>query len=69
MSRGFFLLWLNVATLAVSVVVWVLAVPFGWLKSVTFVSHISMAALVLSSLAGIAAADAALEAEAPKEDQ
>jgi hypothetical protein len=68
MSRGFFLLWLNIATLAGSIVVWVLAVPFGWLESVSFVSHISMAALVLSSLAGIAAADAALESEAPKEE-
>jgi hypothetical protein len=46
-----------------STVLWVLAAVFGWLESVTFVSHISMGALVISSIAGIAAADAALESE------
>jgi hypothetical protein len=54
---------LNVAALGVSVVVWVLAVVFGWLDSVVFLSHISMAALVLAAVSGIAAGDAAVEAE------
>jgi hypothetical protein len=62
-SRGFFLLWFNIAMLAGSMVLWGLAAVFGWLESVTFVSHISMGALVISSIAGIAAADAALESE------
>jgi hypothetical protein len=63
MSRGFFLLWFNIAMLAGSMILWVLAAVFGWLESVSFVSHISMGALVISSIAGIAAADAALESE------
>jgi hypothetical protein len=64
MTRGFFLLWFNVLMLVGSTVLWVLAAVFGWLESVTFVSHISMGALVISStIAGIAAADAALESE------
>jgi hypothetical protein len=62
-SRGFFLLWFNILMLAGSMVLWGLAAVFGWLESVTFVSHISMGALVISSIAGIAAADAALESE------
>jgi hypothetical protein len=63
MSRGFFLLWFNIAMLAGSMILWVLAAVFGWLESVSFVSHISMGALLISSIAGIAAADAALESE------
>jgi hypothetical protein len=46
-----------------SVPLWIAAGVFGWLQSVAFVSHISMAALVFSAIAGIAAADAADEAE------
>ena len=57
------LFYLNIAFLVFSVVVWVAAIIFGWLDSVPFVSHISMAALVMSAVAGIAAGDAAVEAE------
>lgn len=63
MSRARKLYWLNIALLAGSVVLWVAAAVFGWLTSIAFVSHISMAALVLSAIAGIAAGDAAVESE------
>jgi hypothetical protein len=32
------------------IALWIVAGIFGWLKSVTFVSHVSMAALVLAEL-------------------
>ena len=60
--RSKVLLWLNVVTLIASLVLWPVAWLGGWLESVTFVSHISMAALVISALSGIAAGDAAVEA-------
>jgi hypothetical protein len=63
MTRGRKLLVLNVTLLVGSVALWIAAGVFGWLQSVAFVSHISMAALVFSAIAGIAAADAADEAE------
>lgn len=63
MTRGQKLIWLNAALAVGSIIVWVLAAVFGWLTSVAFVSHVSMAALVLSAIAGIAASDAAKEAE------
>jgi hypothetical protein len=34
----------------VMIAIWVVAGIFGWLQSVTFVSHISMAALVLAEI-------------------
>lgn len=61
MSR--FLLWLNWGLLIGSVILWIAAAVFGWLESVAFVSHISLAALVFSALAGIPAAKAACEAK------
>ena len=63
MSRGKKLWWLNIGFLVGSALLWVAAIMFGWLESVAFVSHISMAALVMSAVAGIAGADAAVEAE------
>jgi hypothetical protein len=63
MSRGRKLYALNVALLVGSLVLWAVAAVFGWLESIAFVSHISMAALVLSAIAGIAAGDAAAESE------
>ena len=30
---------------------WILAIIFGWVKSVTFVSHLSIIALILASAA------------------
>ena len=53
MTRGRKMLWLNVALLVGSAIVWATAIVFGWLDSVAFVSHVSMAALVLTSVAGI----------------
>lgn len=57
------LYWSGVALFVASAVVWILAAMFGWLDSVEFVSHISMAALVLSALAQMGAARAAMEAK------
>ena len=62
MSRARKLLYLNIALLVGSVVLWVGAFMLGWLPSVTFVSHVSMMALVFSAISGIAAGDAAVEA-------
>ena len=62
-TRARKLFYLNVGFLVVSVVVWVAAIAFDLLDSVAFVSHVSMAALVMSAVAGIAAGDAAVEAE------
>lgn len=63
MTRARKLFWLNIGLLVGSLILWVVAAVFGWLSSVTFVSHISMAALALSAIAGIAAGDAAVESE------
>ena len=46
----------NGLMLIVSCVIWVLAGMYGWLDSVTFVSHVSMLALVFSAISGVAAA-------------
>lgn len=63
MTRARKLLWLNIGLLVSSLVLWAVAIPTGWVNSVAFVSHISMAALVLTPLAGLTAGDAAVEAE------
>lgn len=62
-TRARKLLWLNVALLVGSVITWIVAAIFGWLESLAFISHISMAALVFSAISGVAAGDAATEAE------
>jgi hypothetical protein len=62
MSRARKLFWLNISLLVGSLVLWATAFLFGWLDSVTFVSHVSMLALVLTAISGIAAGDAAVEA-------
>lgn len=49
------MLWLNVVLLLGSAVLWVIAVPTGWVNSTAFVSHISMAALLFSAISGVAA--------------
>lgn len=51
-----FQLTLNVVALIASAALWVTAAAAGWLDKVAFVSHVSMAALVLASLGGVAAA-------------
>jgi hypothetical protein len=63
MSRARKLLFLNVGILVASFALWVAAALLGWLQSVVFVSHVSMLALVISAISGIAAGDAAVEAE------
>lgn len=62
------LLWLNWSLLIGSIALWIMAAVFGWLESVAFVSHISLAALVFSALAGIPAAKAACEAQVVESD-
>jgi hypothetical protein len=63
MTRARKLYWLNLTGLVGSLVLWVMAAMFGWLGSVVFVAHVSMLALVISAVAGIAAGDAAVESE------
>lgn len=63
MTRAKKLLWLNIAILIASILLWIAAIVFGWLDSVVFVSHVSMMALVITAISGIAAGDAAVEAE------
>lgn len=58
----------NVVMLVVSGVLWVMAFVYGWLDSVTFVSHVSMLALVFSAVSGIAAGIAGILALVPTEE-
>lgn len=58
----------NTVMLAVSAVLWWLAAIKGWLASVTFVSNVSMLALVFASVSGVAAALAGLLALMPSDD-
>jgi hypothetical protein len=50
----------SLAALAVSIVIWVVAPRRGWLESVAFVSHLSLAALVFGAFGGVTGALAAL---------
>lgn len=47
------------------IVLWIGAGLAGWLHSVAFVSHLSMAALVLASLSALQGAFASREASGP----
>ena len=58
----------NLIILVVSVVLWYLAAVKGWLSKVTFVSNVSMLALVFAGVSGLAAAVAGLLALVPTED-
>jgi len=58
----------NALMLVVSVVIWWLAARKGWLDEVTFVSHVSMLALVFSAVSGVAAALAGVLALVPTDD-
>lgn len=62
-TRAKKLWWLNVTMLIIAIVLWIAAFVFGWLSSLEFVSHVSMLALVYSAISGVAAGDAAVEAE------
>lgn len=61
-------LLVNVVVLIVSMILWGLAVRFGWLESVAFVSNISLLALVFSGISGIAAGLAGILALVPTDD-
>lgn len=58
----------NVVVLIVSLVLWVLAIQYGWLESVVFVSHVSLLALVFSGVSGVAGALAGILALVPTDE-
>ena len=58
----------NIVVLIVSFVLWGLAAVNGWLDSVTFVSNVSMLALVFSGVSGIAAGLAGILALVPTDE-
>jgi hypothetical protein len=58
----------NALMLIVSLVIWWMAAVNGWLDEVTFVSHVSMLALVFSAVSGVAAAVAGVLALVPTDD-
>ena len=58
----------NALMLVVSLVIWWMAAVNGWLDEVTFVSHVSMLALVFSAVSGVAAAVAGVLALVPTDD-
>ncbi len=58
----------NAVMLIVSLVIWWMAAVKGWLDEVTFVSHVSMLALVFSAVSGVAAAIAGVLALVPTDD-
>ena len=54
--------------LILSVILWYLAINRGWLDSVTFVSHVSMMALVFAGISGLASGIAGILALVPTDD-
>lgn len=58
----------NLVITVASAALWWLAYGQGWLSSVTFVSNVSMLALVFSGVSGLAAAVAGLLALVPTDD-
>lgn len=58
----------NALMLVVSLVIWWWAAATGRLDSVTFVSNVSMLALVFAALSGVASAIAAVIALVPTDD-
>ena len=61
-------LLVNILVCIVSGVLWVLAVVYGWLDSVVFVSNVSMLALLFSGISGVAAGLAGILALVPTDD-
>lgn len=53
---------INLGAGVLSLMLWLLAALLGWLSQVEFVSHVSMLALVLSCMSGVASALVALAA-------
>jgi uncharacterized membrane protein len=58
----------NMIMFIVSAILWALAAAKGWLASVTFVSNVSMLALVFAAVSGLAAAVAGLLALMPNDE-
>ena len=58
----------NVLVLVISLVLWWMAIAWGWLDSVVFVSNVSMLALVFSGVSGIAAGLAGILALVPTDE-
>jgi hypothetical protein len=58
----------NAIMLIASLVIWWMAAVKGWLDEVTFVSHVSMLALVFSAVSGVAAAVAGVLTLVPTDD-
>ena len=58
----------NAVILIVSFVLWWMAIVNGWLDSVTFVSNVSMLALVFAGVSGVAAGLAGILALVPTDD-
>ena len=58
----------NVVITIVSCVLWWLAIRNNWLESVTFVSNVSMLALLFAGISGVAAAVAGILALVPTDD-
>jgi hypothetical protein len=61
-------LLVNVVITLVSIVLWYLAIVNGWLDSVTFVSNVSMLALLFAGISGMAAGIAGILALVPTDD-
>lgn len=47
---GQFWKWIHFCGIFIAIGVWCIAIPTGWIHSVDFVSHVSMAALVLAEI-------------------
>ena len=58
----------NLIVCLISGVLWVMAIAWGWLDSVVFVSNVSMLALVFSGISGVAAGLAGILALVPTDD-
>jgi ABC-type polysaccharide/polyol phosphate export permease len=58
----------NTVMLVASCVLWWLAIVYGWVDSVAFVSHVSLLALVFAAVTGVAAALAGILALVPTDN-
>jgi hypothetical protein len=58
----------NLVMLIVSALLWWMAIVNGWIDKVSFVSHVSMLALVFAAVSGVAAGLAGMLALLPTED-
>jgi hypothetical protein len=58
----------NIVITLVSFLLWYLATKNGWVESVTFVSHVSMLALVFAGISGVASGLAGILALVPTDD-